>query len=665
MVKKKLYKKKKNVSKKTLGGGKKNIVSRKLSPRNKISKKLSPRKRFKIIKRKTEKKRYAKMKGGKKRSRTQRGGMDAGGPAGGQDADEDVMDLGEDVSAISWSDLFFNDYQTSTCQCGIHQGITDMDDFKPRGWDSGGVTSIRNFTPKGIVIGAYLSKLRDVLSTINNFPDKQLGFEELTDENIRILMNYELTALKFYFGTNDQRIEALRILITNIEQVIDLMFAPGSDNFNPRIIKKLKGIGFTHGNFVCPTSEKEGLPTDKLGILSGEHTMARTVVHLAKGVLNPVNNKYVVCPIQTTANKQDNLISLTTNRNFTKLFTFKRASGKNGHHFFDIKNKFDLVYLFWNCARDILRIKEIMENNNINVGNLVDDSLLSGIVSRQQQFETRIMGEVHALKLLSVIFDPTRQIIRGFNLETLYNSIQLIMQYLHHDERSYLAHNYEEVAQLYQCAKIIHDTFKKINNLIEQTGSTGLGATQIEKLSRYIIQQQAIISHLSTNTLDIEKPISENLQNLIQHSRARLNASAGNDPDGYVTPKLLAAALGSNTLAASAALGSNTLAAGLAATSSKQGSKGASGRLVSIKLQNEGSLTKTIGKKAGKVSGNKPKKSSRSGLKEGGDTPQDQATLLAELFDEPEQFWGAVENLPQKYGDRNKIRDMIAQLKRK
>ena len=151
MVKKKLSKKKKNVSKKTLGGGKKNIVSRKLSPRNKISKKLSPRKRFKIIKRKTEKKRYAKMKGGKKRSRTQRGGMmdadeDAGGPAGA-----DVMDLNEDVSAISWSELFFNDYQQSTCQCGIHQGIRVMVDFKPRGWDLGGVTSIRNFTPKGIL----------------------------------------------------------------------------------------------------------------------------------------------------------------------------------------------------------------------------------------------------------------------------------------------------------------------------------------------------------------------------------------------------------------------------------------------------------------------------------------------------------------------------------
>ena len=53
--------------KKTLGGGKK----------NKVSRKLSPRKRFKEGKRKTQKKRYAKMKGGKKRSRKQRGGAAA------------------------------------------------------------------------------------------------------------------------------------------------------------------------------------------------------------------------------------------------------------------------------------------------------------------------------------------------------------------------------------------------------------------------------------------------------------------------------------------------------------------------------------------------------------------------------------------------------------
>ena len=77
MVKKKLSKNKKNFSKKTLGGGKKNIVSSKLSPMKKMSKKLSPRKRFKIKKRKTEKKMNAKMKGGKKRSRKQRGGAAA------------------------------------------------------------------------------------------------------------------------------------------------------------------------------------------------------------------------------------------------------------------------------------------------------------------------------------------------------------------------------------------------------------------------------------------------------------------------------------------------------------------------------------------------------------------------------------------------------------
>jgi hypothetical protein len=75
MVKKKLSKNKKNFSKKTLGGGKKNIVSSKLSPMKKMS-----RKRFKIKKRKTEKKMNAKMKGGKKRSRKQRGGAAASMP---------------------------------------------------------------------------------------------------------------------------------------------------------------------------------------------------------------------------------------------------------------------------------------------------------------------------------------------------------------------------------------------------------------------------------------------------------------------------------------------------------------------------------------------------------------------------------------------------------
>ena len=98
MVKKKLSKNKKNFSKKTLGGGKKNIVSSKLSPMKKMSKKLSPRKRFKIKKRKTEKKMNAKMKGGKKRSRKQRGGAAAADSVGvgvgaamwGKDEDEDA-----------------------------------------------------------------------------------------------------------------------------------------------------------------------------------------------------------------------------------------------------------------------------------------------------------------------------------------------------------------------------------------------------------------------------------------------------------------------------------------------------------------------------------------------------------------------------------------------
>ena len=56
MVRKRLSKKNK-IQKKSLGGGKKNIVSRKLSPRKKMSRKLSPRKRFKGGKRNTQKKR--------------------------------------------------------------------------------------------------------------------------------------------------------------------------------------------------------------------------------------------------------------------------------------------------------------------------------------------------------------------------------------------------------------------------------------------------------------------------------------------------------------------------------------------------------------------------------------------------------------------------------